>query len=315
MVRPAHEERLAELPMAGGSLSVHFEDVADLSRQRRDFLGNSGLFVHTKEQPRPFCEFLLTMVLPNGETLDPLPARLVQIVPYGEPGLMLQLMKYPDNQLRIIDDWLANAEVNSGDAGTSEAAFAPDDMGSELDDMVMDEGSDAGDDPNEEIDSEPPLLEEEKPEKKRNDSAVFSVGSSRVAMLEQLRKMTPNERQRLATIANRPVRSMLMRDVEASVTYFLLKNPHISQQEVIEISKINSINHHVVTAILANKQWSSSEELRNNLVRNPKTPVTIAIKLLSGLNIKHLRELAKDWGIKTQIKQAALRLVLQRGEG
>jgi hypothetical protein len=53
--------------------------------------------------------------------------------------------------------------------------------------------------------------------------------------------------------------------------------------------------------------------VRLNLVQNPKTPTPTALKLLGGLHIKHLRAMAKSWSIKPQIKQAALKLVLERG--
>ena len=49
------------------------------------------------------------------------------------------------------------------------------------------------------------------------------------------------------------------------------------------------------------------------LVNNPKTPLPTALKLLPGLNIRHLQTMAKSWNIKPQIKQAALKLVIQRG--
>jgi hypothetical protein len=55
------------------------------------------------------------------------------------------------------------------------------------------------------------------------------------------------------------------------------------------------------------------EQVRLNLVQNPKTPTPTALKLLSGLNIRHLQAMAKSWSVRPQIKQAALKIVIERG--
>ena len=69
----------------------------------------------------------------------------------------------------------------------------------------------------------------------------------------------------------------------------------------------------VADLIATSAQWAQSEQVRLNLVQNPKTPTPTALKLLPGLNIRHLQAMAKSWNIKPQIKQAALKLVIERG--
>lgn len=151
----------------------------------------------------------------------------------------------------------------------------------------------------------PPSIEE--PEPKAGQS------QDRMTLHQKLRAMNPNERSRLASHANKLTRSLLIRDIEPQVIMFLLKNPRITRGEVIEISKSPRIGYQAVKIILSNKNWSQSEEIRYNLVQNPKTPLPDALKMIPGLNMKHLRELAKNHGVKTRIKQSALRLVLERG--
>lgn len=109
MVKPLDERQLSTLPMTGGSLSLRFESLEDLTNQRRSFLSQMGLFVRTSIHPRPFCEFNLTLYLPDTTLLETLPARLVQIVPYGEePGLMIQLLRLSPKFLERVDSWIEN---------------------------------------------------------------------------------------------------------------------------------------------------------------------------------------------------------------
>jgi len=137
---------------------------------------------------------------------------------------------------------------------------------------------------------------------------------SRLTIQQKLRKMTPTERGIFATKADKHTRSVMIRDHEPLVIMFLLKNPRLTRQEVVEISKVKAINYQAIQIILGNKQWVQVEEIRYNLVMNPKTPLQIVLKILSSLNMKHIREIAKNHNMKTQIKQAALRLVVSRSK-
>ena len=140
------------------------------------------------------------------------------------------------------------------------------------------------------------------------DSPVQEV--SRLTIQQELRGMTPTERAILASKADKHTRSVMIRDNEPHVIMFLLKNPRITRQEILEISKVKALNYQAIQIIVGNKQWIQYEEIRYNLVMNPKTPLQIVLKLLKTLNVKHIREIAKNHQMKTQIKQAALRIVL-----
>ena len=106
---------------------------------------------------------------------------------------------------------------------------------------------------------------------------------------------------------------LLIRDVDPQVLFYLCKNPRITLDEVLEITKLSTLDGPVANLIATSGQWGRIEQVRLNLVQNPKTPTPTALKLLSGLNIKHLQAMAKSWSIKPQVKQAALRLVIERG--
>jgi hypothetical protein len=135
----------------------------------------------------------------------------------------------------------------------------------------------------------------------------------RQSRLDELRAMPRPQKLILAAKADRATRVLLIRDVDPQVLYYVCKNPRITLDEVLEITRLGTISGPVADLIASSAQWGQSEQVRLNLVLNPKTPTPTALKLLPGLNIRHLRTMAKSWNVRPQIKQAALRLVIERG--
>jgi hypothetical protein len=141
----------------------------------------------------------------------------------------------------------------------------------------------------------------------------ISVGKERQASADDLRTMTRPQKIILATKADRVMRAMMIRDSDPQVIYYLCKNPTITLDEILEITRLGTMNGPIANLIAGTAHWIQSEQVRLSLVQNPKTPTPTALKLLGGLNIRNLRSLAKNWNIKSQIKQAALKLVIERG--
>jgi hypothetical protein len=141
----------------------------------------------------------------------------------------------------------------------------------------------------------------------------ISVERERQASTDDLRSMTRPQKIILATKADRVIRAMLIRESDPQVIFYLCKNPKITFDEILEITRLGTMNGAIANLIAGTPHWIQSEQVRFNLVQNPKTPTPTALKLISGLNIKNLRFLAKNWNIRSQIKQAALKLVIERG--
>lgn len=137
--------------------------------------------------------------------------------------------------------------------------------------------------------------------------------AKRLSPIEALRAMPRAQKLILAAKADRATRVLLIRDVDPQVLYYVCKNPRITLDEVLEITKLGTLSAQVADLIASSAQWAQSEQVRLNLVQNPKTPTPIALRLIAGLNIRHLQAMAKSWNIRPQIKQAALKIVIERG--
>jgi hypothetical protein len=66
----------------------------------------------------------------------------------------------------------------------------------------------------------------------------------------------------------------------------------------------------VLKAIADRREWSSRADIALALVRNPKTPVPSAVRLLDNVGATELRVLAKDQNARAPIQQAARKKVL-----
>ena len=135
----------------------------------------------------------------------------------------------------------------------------------------------------------------------------------RLSPIEELRAMPRAQKLILAAKADRATRVLLIRDVDPQVLFYVCKNPRITLDEILEVTRLGTLNAQVADLIASSAQWVQSEQVRLNLVQNPKTPTPTALKLIAGLNIRHLQAMAKSWNIRPQIKQAALKIVIERG--
>lgn len=130
---------------------------------------------------------------------------------------------------------------------------------------------------------------------------------------DRIRAMTYAEKIILAAKADRSERAVLIQDNDPQLLYYLLKNPRITTEEVLRIARMTSISAAVADQIAKTTQWSANQEIRSALVNNPRTPTALALKLLPTLPEPEIRHIAKSAGVSQALKQAALRIVINRG--
>ena len=83
----------------------------------------------------------------------------------------------------------------------------------------------------------------------------------------------------------------------AEMSYYLIKNPRITTEEVLRIARMTSISAAVADQIAKTTQWSSNQEIGSAIVNNPRTPTPLALKLLSTLPEPEIRHIAKSTGV------------------
>jgi hypothetical protein len=129
---------------------------------------------------------------------------------------------------------------------------------------------------------------------------------------DRVRNLSRVEKLLLAPKADRGERTVLLQDNDAQVLYSLLKNPRITTEEVLRIARSPLLATATADLITKTTTWASNSEIRSALVHNPRTPTPLALKLLPTLSEPDIRQIAKSSAVSQTLKQAALRIVINR---
>ena len=129
----------------------------------------------------------------------------------------------------------------------------------------------------------------------------------RLSLAAKIQRMTMPERLRLALTGGREARALLMQDPHRVVQLAVLDNLKITSSEVVGFANSRHISEDVLRKIAENREWSKLYTVRLALVKNPKTPLAIALKLVPTLIPQDLRILAKSKSVSSVIAQAARR--------
>ena len=126
-----------------------------------------------------------------------------------------------------------------------------------------------------------------------------------------LAQLSPSQKMSLALKAGRAERHHLLRDNNKVLHAYVLRNPRIGIDEVQAAAKLNSLSPEALKAIGDHPEWGQNSVICAALVRNPKTPMAIALRLLPRVPLNDLRAIAKGAG-RQQIVLAARKLLAAR---
>ena len=124
----------------------------------------------------------------------------------------------------------------------------------------------------------------------------------------QIRTLPVPVRLKLSRGASRTLRGILVRDQNPMVALSVLANNPISDSEVEQIAASRAVVDDVLYAIARNREWVRKYQVVNALVRNPRTPVAVAVRLVPKLSVRDLRNLGRDRNVSDAVRSQALRL-------
>jgi hypothetical protein len=128
------------------------------------------------------------------------------------------------------------------------------------------------------------------------------------ALVDRLKAMTVQEKMNLALSGSREERTALLRDPVKTLHLFVLKNPRIGLDEVQAAAKQPNLSPDALKHIAEHREWSGNATVCTALVRNPKTPLPLALRLLDKVPQSDLRAIAKG-AAREQLVHAARKKV------
>lgn len=291
--------------MEPAHIHVRYAAWSTLQKEAAEQLSHRGLFLKEDLGLPQFAAVVLKVRCPDGREFD-LPAEVVAVVPGSATAV--QLLPVAEAHAKELSFHAAMAPVG-GELPVGDPLVLRADM---LDDDDSDAPADGPDDAQVAAalalseDDGAPVPAEETAE---NDE-VLGDFPDRVSVQQQIDGMTINEKRHAAMHGHKDTRLLLIRDHNKSIHPFVLKNPAITLDEVEQISKLTGVNPDVLHTIAMNRDWTRSQSIVRNVVKNPKTPIMDAIALVEKLAVSDLRAIVKSGSVRGPIQTAARKKVI-----
>ena len=138
------------------------------------------------------------------------------------------------------------------------------------------------------------------------------ISGERISMINRIMRMGMKDRVKLATKGDREARNILIRDPNRIVSQAVVQNPRITEQEVEKIAAMRSVPEDVLRQIAINRNWARNYSIMHNLARNPRTPISNVISILTRLQLRDLQAMVKNRNVSDAIRKQSLRLVTAR---
>ncbi len=112
-------------------------------------------------------------------------------------------------------------------------------------------------------------------------------------LLVRMEELTVGEKIALARRAPRGVLGPLIRSDDTRVLRSVLGNPSLVEQDAVTIAGAPRASGEVLAYLSSHPKWGVRRPVRQALLRNPRTPVAVALKLVAALPQRELRQLIR----------------------
>jgi len=131
-------------------------------------------------------------------------------------------------------------------------------------------------------------------------------------LTQSITEMTLPQKICLALLGNQEARNLLIHDSNKVIPLAVMRNPRLSEDEVIMYAQLRSLPEDVFWAVSKHKTWVKNYLVKLALVSNPKSPLSLAIKLLDHLHDRDLQNLSRSKNVSYVLARSAARLLFKR---
>ena len=141
------------------------------------------------------------------------------------------------------------------------------------------------------FDSGPPEEEAPPPQTVEDAMAIYGDGDelseeeqqTQLTTFQRLIRMTAAEKMMEGLKGGREARMMLIHDRNRVVYAAVLNSPRITESEIESFASMKNVSTEVLRVIGGRREWTKRYKVTHGLVRNPLTPMEVALRLLPRL--------------------------------
>ncbi len=150
-------------------------------------------------------------------------------------------------------------------------------------------------------------------EKDEDDSLVDEeIEEESLSKYQELQEMSVADKIKMALTGDKEWRTLLIRESNKQVNTAVLSNPRISEGEVVMVAKNRSSSDELIRMILLNRDWVKLYDMKKALIIHPRTPLQKAMRYMTFLSEKDIKELAKSREVGQAIVNNARRMLMTK---
>jgi hypothetical protein len=131
----------------------------------------------------------------------------------------------------------------------------------------------------------------------------------KVGAVQRLYRLNAADKVITALKGTREERAILVRDPNRIVAAAVLGSPRLTEPEIEAFAAMKGVSDQVLRQIGNHKEWTKRYGVVSSLVRNPRTPVGVALTMVPRLNIRDMKAVAVDRNVPEVIRRHAQRFI------
>jgi len=129
--------------------------------------------------------------------------------------------------------------------------------------------------------------------------------AEKVSTIQKIYRLNTAEKLITALKGSREERAILIRDPNRLVSMGVLGSPKITEAEIESFSAMKNVSDQVLREIGNHREWTKRYAVINNLVRNPRTPLGLALNLVPRLGPRDVKSIAFDRNVPEPVRKIA----------
>ncbi len=141
-----------------------------------------------------------------------------------------------------------------------------------------------------------------------------SAPEVRISIEKRIAAMPPGKKIKLAYLGNKESRSILLRDRNKQVALAVVKSGRMTDNEALNAAGNRNLAMDVLRELSANREFMRKYPVKVALVNNPRTPVSVAVAIVSQLQKRDLETLARNRNVSSVLFGMAEKMVRQKSQ-